>query len=189
MKEIDEQAMRITEEQIKYYKLLKEPSELEEIPIDILRGLYSDLLLNTEDIKKEHAMMVKFIKENGLWNKFLNSDDFIDHLNTSPLFVSGKDEKDELRVQWLNYKPQIEKRNPNLFYYDIRDTSDGYIIEKNVLINYIGSLVTNIDILKDKGFMMLNDLETMNYRTVNNMHTEVNDERNTRIKKITIGEC
>ena len=98
-------------------------------------------------------------------------------------------EKDKLRVQWLSYKPQIEKRNPNLFYYDIRDTFDGYIIEKNVLVNYIGSLVTNVDILKDQGFMMLNDLETMNYRTVNNMYTEVNNDRERRIKKITIGEC
>ena len=66
MKELDDQAKRITEEQIRYFKMLKEPSELEEIPIDILRGLYSELLINTDDIKKEHAMMVKFIQDNRI---------------------------------------------------------------------------------------------------------------------------
>lgn len=34
-----------------------------------------------DNIKREHAMMKKFIYENGLWLNFLNSDEFIKYLN------------------------------------------------------------------------------------------------------------
>ena len=60
-----------------------------------------------------------------------------------------------LKLQWLDKIPPPEERNPELFYYDIRnsDIDDGYTIERGVLVNNIGSLVTNKDILKDKEYM------------------------------------
>lgn len=33
-----------------------------------------------QEIKKEHGIMKEFIYENGLWEKFLNDDRFIEHL-------------------------------------------------------------------------------------------------------------
>ena len=35
-----------------------------------------------QDIKKEHSIMKQFIYENGLWEKFLNDDRFIEHLRS-----------------------------------------------------------------------------------------------------------
>ena len=50
-----------------------------------------------------------------------------------------------LKIQWLHEKPPIAERNPNLFYYDIRNSEvdNGYQIERGVLVNNIGSLVAN----------------------------------------------
>ena len=60
-----------------------------------------------------------------------------------------------LKLQWLDKIPPPEERDPKLFYYDIRDSEidNGYTIERGVLVNNIGSLVTNKDILKDKEFI------------------------------------
>lgn len=35
-----------------------------------------------QEIKKEHSIMKQFIYENGLWEKFLNDDRFIEHLRS-----------------------------------------------------------------------------------------------------------
>lgn len=35
-----------------------------------------------QEIKKEHSIMKEFIYENGLWEKFLNDDRFIEHLRS-----------------------------------------------------------------------------------------------------------
>ena len=60
-----------------------------------------------------------------------------------------------LKIQWLHEKPPIAERNPNLFYYDIRNSEvdNGYQIERGVLVNNIGSLVANKDILEGKDFL------------------------------------
>lgn len=35
-----------------------------------------------EEIRKEHSIMKQFIYENGLWEKFLNDDRFMEHLRS-----------------------------------------------------------------------------------------------------------
>lgn len=50
----------------------------------------------------------------------------------------------------------LNKRVPGLFYYDLRsadDPMDGYTIERHVLINHIGTLVTDTDILGSRELM------------------------------------
>ena len=75
-----------------------------------------------------------------------------------------------LKLQWLDKIPPPEERNPELFYYDIRnsDIDDGYTIERGVLVNNIGSLVTNKDILKDK------ELENLHYEEVQDLYVKHN---------------
>ena len=60
-----------------------------------------------------------------------------------------------LKLQWIDKIPPPEERNPELFYYDIRNSEidNGYTVERGVLANNIGSLVTNKDILGDKKFI------------------------------------
>lgn len=81
-----------------------------------------------------------------------------------------------LKLQWLDKIPPPEERNPELFYYDIRnsDIDDGYTIEKGVLVNNIGSLVTNKDILKDKEFISDKELESLHYEEVQDLYVNHN---------------
>lgn len=81
-----------------------------------------------------------------------------------------------LKLQWLDKIPPPEERNPELFYYDIRnsDIDDGYTIERGVLVNNIGSLVTNKDILKDKDFITDKELENLHYEEVQDLYVKHN---------------
>ena len=81
-----------------------------------------------------------------------------------------------LKLQWLDKIPPPEERNPELFYYDIRnsDIDDGYTIERGVLVNNIGSLVTNKDILKDKEFITDKELENLHYEEVQDLYVKHN---------------
>ena len=81
-----------------------------------------------------------------------------------------------LKLQWLDKIPPPKERNPELFYYDIRnsDIDDGYTIERGVLVNNIGSLVTNKDILKDKEFITDKELENLHYEEVQDLYVKHN---------------
>lgn len=81
-----------------------------------------------------------------------------------------------LKLQWLDKIPPPEERNPELFYYDIRnsDIDDGYTIERGVLVNNIGSLVTNKDILKDKELITDKELENLHYEEVQDLYVKHN---------------
>ena len=79
---------------------------------------------------------------------------------------------ERFKLQWLNKKPNIIERKPNLFYYDIRNSEidNGYQIEREVFINNIGSLVTDKDILKDKDFLTDEELQELEYDEVNDLY-------------------
>ena len=82
----------------------------------------------------------------------------------------------DLKIQWIDKIPPPEERNPELFYYDIRnsDIDDGYTIEKGVLVNNIGSLVTNKDILGNKKFIKDKELENLHYEEVQDLYVKHN---------------
>lgn len=82
----------------------------------------------------------------------------------------------DLKIQWIDKIPPPEERNAELFYYDIRnsDIDDGYIIEKGVLVNNIGSLVTNKDILSNKKFITDKELESLHYEEVQDLYVKHN---------------
>ncbi len=85
-------------------------------------------------------------------------------------------EMKNLKLQWLDKIPPPEERNPELFYYDIRnsDIDNGYTIERGVLVNNIGSLVANKDILKDKEFITDKELENLHYEEVQDLYVKHN---------------
>ena len=72
-------------ERMEYFKTIRNPKELDEIPIDILKELYLQAVTDLDGFKKEHNIMKRFIYTNGLWNRFLNYDAFIDHLRNDSI--------------------------------------------------------------------------------------------------------
>lgn len=72
-------------ERMDYFKTIRNPKELDEIPIDILKELYLQAVTDLDEFKKEHNIMKRFIYTNGLWNRFLNYDAFIDHLRNNSI--------------------------------------------------------------------------------------------------------
>ena len=72
-------------ERMEYFKTIRNPKELDEIPIDILKELYLQAVTDLDEFKKEHNIMKRFIYANGLWNRFLNYDAFIDHLRNDSI--------------------------------------------------------------------------------------------------------
>lgn len=72
-------------ERMEYFKTIRNPKELDEIPIDILKELYLQAVTDLDEFKKEHNIMKRFIYTNGLWNRFLNYDAFIDHLRNDSI--------------------------------------------------------------------------------------------------------
>ena len=81
-----------------------------------------------------------------------------------------------LKLQWIDKIPPPEERNPELFYYDIRNTQieKGSNVERGVLANNIGSLVTNKDILGDKKFITDEELNSLHYEEVQDLYVKQN---------------
>ena len=92
--------------------------------------------------------------------------------------VYDKNENTKLKVQFIHQKPPLEERNTELYYYDLRDSEidKGYTIEENVLVNNIGSLVTNQDILKGKPCITDEEFEELDYEEVDNLYNEIEEE-------------
>ena len=86
---------------------------------------------------------------------------------------------ENLKIQFIHKKPTLEERKPELYYYDLRDseTDRGYTIEPNVLVNNIGSLVANQDILKGKPYITDEELEELDYEEVSYLlYNEMEEE-------------
>lgn len=81
-----------------------------------------------------------------------------------------------LKLQWIDKIPPPEERNPKLFYYDIRDSEidNGYTVERGVVVNNIGSIVTNKDILGDKEFITDEELSSLHFEEVQDLYVKQN---------------
>lgn len=75
---------------------------------------------------------------------------------------------EKLKIQFVTPRIPKEKRNPELFYYELRDSEwdNGYTIEKNVWANNIGSLISNQDLLGNKELITDVELFAMNFEEV-----------------------
>lgn len=102
-----------------------------------------------------------------------------------------KEKNIKLKYTDIPQKPPINERNPNLFYYDLRDADEGlgYDIERNVIINNIGSIVTNKDILGDREFITDEEFEMLEAEYVEKIEelleqkTDKNNELNEEFYK------
>ena len=70
----------------------------------------------------------------------------------------------------------MEKFKLQWLHDDIRNSEidNGYQIERGVLVNNIGSLVTDKDVLKDKDFLTDEELLELEYDEVNDLYVEPN---------------
>ena len=82
----------------------------------------------------------------------------------------------KLKIQWINKIPPPEERNPELFYYDLRNSEidNGFTIERGVLVNNIGSLVTNKDILGDKKLITDDEFYNLQFDEVHDLYVKPN---------------
>lgn len=78
---------------------------------------------------------------------------------------------ENLKIQFTGKRIPIEERKTNLFYYELRNSEvdNGYTIERGVLANNIGSLISNKDILSDKLFITDEELIKMEYKEVTDL--------------------
>lgn len=65
-----------------------------------------------------------------------------------------------------------EERLPGLFYFEMREADDGFVnagytIERHVLVNNIGCLISDVNILEGKSYITDDELEEMGYEEVN----------------------
>ena len=81
-----------------------------------------------------------------------------------------------LKLQWIEKIPPPEERNPELFYYDLKDSEidNGFTIERGVLVNNIGSIVTNQDILGDKEFITDEEFDNLQFEEVHDLYVKQN---------------
>lgn len=85
-------------------------------------------------------------------------------------------EMKNLKLQWIEKIPPPEERNPELFYYDLRDSEidNGFTVERGVLVNNIGSIVTNQDILGDKEFITDEEFDNLQFEEVHDLYVKQN---------------
>ena len=81
-----------------------------------------------------------------------------------------------LKLQWIEKIPPPEERNPELFYYDLKDSEidNGFTVERGVLVNNIGSIVTNQDILGDKEFITAEEFDNLQFEEVHDLYVKQN---------------
>ncbi len=92
--------------------------------------------------------------------------------------VKKHNENPPLKIQFIHQKPPVKERNLELFYYDMRnsDIDNGYTIEQNVLVNNIGSLVANQDLLKGKEYITDEEFTKLDYQEVDDLYIENEEE-------------
>lgn len=81
-----------------------------------------------------------------------------------------------LKLQWIDKIPPLSERNPELFYYDLRDSDidNGFTVERDVLVNNIGSFVTNQDILGDKEYITDEEFDELEFEEVTDLYVKQN---------------
>ena len=142
-------------------------------------------VIETEQNKNEDKPFVRNIKKqvDELLKNFGNeigyyTDGDIYYFTNNLENVKKRNENQQLKIQFIHQKPPVEERNTELYYYDLRDSDidRGYTIEQNVLVNNIGSLVANQDILKGKPYITDEEFEKLDYQEVNYLYSEMEDE-------------
>lgn len=80
--------------------------------------------------------------------------------------------KEKQKINYYITKKRVEKnlRKDNLFYYELRHYDKNvykYVIEKNVLVNFYGTMVTDKEILNEREYIDYKDFFS-EYETVRN---------------------
>lgn len=89
-------------------------------------------------------------------NDITNKEKIIE--NTKEIYNLSSIQKESIYFSETGERIPKENRDDNLFYYDYRESKGERTIEKNVLVNYVGTLVTNKEILKGKEFIKYEEL-------------------------------
>lgn len=87
---------------------------------------------------------------------------------------------EKLKLQITGARIPLNERKKELFYFELRDSDidNGYTIERAVLVNHIGSIIANKDILKDKDFITDEELAELDYEEVSDLYDYNNSMEN-----------
>lgn len=82
---------------------------------------------------------------------------------------------EKIKVQYVDKIPK--NRIQSLYYFDIRnaDMGNGYTIERFAKVNNIGSLVSNIDLLKDKDILTDEEFTKLEIEEVTDLLVKQNE--------------
>ncbi|MEG2235137.1 MAG: hypothetical protein RR144_01665 [Clostridia bacterium] len=82
---------------------------------------------------------------------------------------------EKIKVQYVDKIPK--NRIQRLYYFDIRnaDMGNGYTIERFAKVNNIGSLVSNIDLLKDKDILTDEEFTKLEIEEVTDLLVKQNE--------------
>lgn len=78
--------------------------------------------------------------------------------NSKLIQTISENQKEAIRYIEIEERIPKKQRDPNLFYYEYRGNDDEKTIEKGVWVDYLGTLITNKEILKDKEYLDSNEL-------------------------------
>lgn len=85
-----------------------------------------------------------------------------------------------LKIQITGARIPLKERREDLFYFEMRDSDidNGYTIEKGVLVNHIGSVIANKDILQGKEFITDEEFAELDYDEVYDLYTAKQEMEN-----------
>lgn len=89
-------------------------------------------------------------------NDISNKNEIIE--NAKKIYDLSKNQKEVICFAETGKKIPKEQRDDNLFYYEYRESEGERTIEKSVWVDYVGTLVTNKEILKGKEFINYEEL-------------------------------
>lgn len=125
------------------------------------KRIFNDMKLkNIESIttyNKETTILFdtqeKYIVKTDDKNKIEN---YID--NSKNVKVQSLQQKEAIKYTELTERVPDKAKTPYLYYYEYREDGEKKIIEKNVWVDFAGTLVTNKDILKEKDIIDRNQV-------------------------------
>ena len=128
---------------------------------EVYKKIFKELNIeNIEDISTDNektTIIFESTEKHEITTKDLtNVKEFLE--NSKYINKLSKEQKEVIKFTEIGERIPKHQKNGNLFYYEYRENEGERTIEKNVWVDYAGTLVTNKDILNGKEYVNYNDI-------------------------------